>query len=111
MQLNTWLCIASYMLTSCKNNEYILRCNLLELKSRHKGTVAYVAKGDVGACPRRSWKLAFVSGFWGLRRQTHAGALSLDPAGDFRPPVHSFVPPPPVANSWLRPCKGGRKNF
>jgi len=32
-----------------------------------KVTVSGVAKGDMGACPRRTWKIAFVSGFWGQR--------------------------------------------
>ena len=33
-----------------------------------------------------------VSGFWGLRSQTLTGALPLDPAGDFRTQIPSFVP-------------------
>ena len=33
----------------------------------------------MGACPpRRSWKLAFVSGFWGLGPHTITGALHLE---------------------------------
>jgi len=38
--------------------------------------------GQTSLAPRRRWKLAFVSGFWGLCPQTPTGALSLDdPAG------------------------------
>ena len=52
----------------------------------------------MGACPHRSWKLAFVSGFWG--RKPHQ-ALPLDPAGGLPSPRSPLTP---VANSWLRPC-------
>ena len=43
--------------------------------------------------PRRSWKLASVSGF---------RPLPLDPAGGLPSQDHLFCPP--VANFWLRPC-------
>jgi len=55
----------------------------------------------MGACPpSRSWKLAFISGFWGLSRSP-PGLYLWTPLGDIRPHTPSFVPP--VANSWLRP--------
>jgi len=62
-----------------------------------------VAKGDMSACLPRRWKLAFVSGFWGLCPQIPTEALPLDPAGGLPSPKPSLLPPPPVANSWLRP--------
>ena len=63
-----------------------------------------VARGTwvhVPHVPRRSWKLAFVSGFWGLCPQTPTGALPLDPAGGLPSPRSPLLSP--VANSWLRP--------
>jgi len=55
----------------------------------------------MGACPpRRSWKLAFVSGFWGLRPRPPSVPCPWTPLG-------TSVPDPlfclPVENSWLRP--------
>ena len=84
-----------------------------------------VAKGGHGCLsPRRSWKLAFVSSFWGLSPQTPTGAMPLVPAGGLPSPrprpqtptgampldpaggLPSPRPPllPPVANSRLRSC-------
>jgi len=42
--------------------------------------------------PRRSWKLAFVSGFWGFRPQTPLGLCPWTLLGDFRSPYTQFVP-------------------
>jgi len=62
-----------------------------------------VAKGGHGCLsPRRSWKLAFVSSFWGLSPQTPTGAMPLDPAGGLPSPRPPLLPP--VANSRLRSC-------
>jgi len=43
--------------------------------------------GHICMFPRRSWKLAFVSGFWGLRPRPPPGLCPWTPLGDFpRPP-------------------------
>ena len=41
---------------------------------------------------RRSWKLAFVSGFWGFASRPPPGLYPWTPLGDFRPQTPSFVP-------------------
>jgi len=52
------------------------------------------SQGEHGCMsPRRSWKLAFVSGFWGLRLQIPTGALPLDLAGGLPFPDPLFCPP------------------
>jgi len=69
-----------------------LVCRVLDQWRSQGGTWVYA--------PRRSWKLAFVSGFWG-QRPTDTQWI---PLGDFRPPDPLFCPP--VENSWLRPYSG-----
>jgi len=53
-----------------------------------------IAKGGRGCMfPRRSWKLAFISGFfWGLRPQTLSRLYPWTSLEDFRPQTPSFVP-------------------
>jgi len=61
-----------------------------------------VAKGGHGCMPpRRRWKLAFVSGFWGFAPRLHRGSAP-GPRGGIPSPDLLFCPP--VANSRLRPC-------
>ena len=43
---------------------------------------------------RRSWKLAFVSGFWRLRPHTPTGALPLDPTRGLPPSRLPLLSPP-----------------
>ena len=56
----------------------------------------------MGACPPRRRCSIFCHGPVGIFQRFHI--LPLDPAGDFRSPDPSGLPPP-LVNSLLRPCE------